>query len=114
MPCDTKLKAGQTITERKAEVLSTVETVRKGLVSGRVKPTVGPQGAIAFEGLTVAERNDVTDACIYRRLLVSASPLALAAIAKAEQVAGRNVNRTAVGQGAHSHDGGRTWHSHKG
>jgi hypothetical protein len=114
MPCDTRLKQGQTISERKAEVLSTVETVRKGLVAGTITPKVGPQGAITFDGITAAERNDVTDACIYRRLLVTASPLALAAITKAERLAGRGISREAVAQGAHSHDGGRTWHSHKG
>jgi hypothetical protein len=114
MPCDTRLKPGQTISDRKAEVLSTVETVRKGLISGRVKPKVGPQGAIVFEGLAPVERNDVTDACIYRRLLTTASPLALAEIAKAEKLAGRAVSREAIAAGAHSHDGGRTWHSHKG
>jgi hypothetical protein len=32
-------------------------------------------------------------------------------IAKAEQVAGRSVNRQVVGQGVHSHDGGESWHS---
>jgi len=114
MPCDTRLKAGQTISERKTEVLATVETVRKGLLSGRIKPKVGPQGAVTFDGLTTAERSDVTDACIYRRLKVSASPLVLAEITKAERLAGRSISREAIAQGAHSHDGGITWHNHKG
>lgn len=114
MPCDTRLKPGQTITDRKAEVLRTVEAVQKALVAGKVKPKIGPQGAITFEGLLDTERNDVTDACIYRRLLVTGSALARAEIAKAERLAGRSVDRAAVAQGAHSHDGGHTWHSHKG
>jgi len=114
MPCDTKLKPGQSISDRKAEVARTVETVRKGLTSGRVKPKVGPQGAIVFDGLAANERNDVTDACIYRRLLVTASPLVLAEISKAERLAGRAVSREAIAAGAHSHDGGLTWHNHKG
>jgi len=114
MPCDTKLKQGQTISDRKAEVLKTVEAVRKGLVSGSIKPKIGPQGAIAFEGLFAIDRNDVTDACIYRRLMATGSALALAEIAKAERLAGRSVNRQAIATGAHSHDGGNTWHNHKG
>jgi hypothetical protein len=71
---------------------------------------VGPQGGIAFDGLSDAERDGVTDACAYRRLMVSGSALAKAAIARAEQLAGRSVDRRVVGHGVHSHDGGRTWH----
>ena len=33
---------------------------------------------------------------------------------QAEQLAGRSVSRQVVSQGAHSHDGGRSWHDHKG
>lgn len=110
MPCDTRLKAGQTISDRKAEILRTVEAVARGLVAGRIKAKVGPQGAIAFDGLTTTERNDVTDACIYRRIMATGSALARAQIAKAEQLAGRTVSRQAVNGGHHSHDGGKTWH----
>lgn len=112
MPCDTRLKAGQSITNRKDEILRTVEAVQRALVAGRVKVKIGPQGAIAFDG--IEQRNDVTDACIYRRIMVSGSALAKAEIAKAERLAGRSVNRQAVAHGAHSHDGGHTWHDHKG
>ncbi len=111
MPCDTRLKPEQTITDRKAEILRTVETVQRGLVAGRIKPKIGPQGAITFAGLDAGERNDVTDACIYRRIMATGSALARAEIAKAEQLAGRSVNRQAVGAGVHSHDGGHTWHN---
>lgn len=114
MPCDTRLKAGQTITERKSEILSTLAAVQKGLVAGTITPKIGPQGAITFDGLTGSDRNDVTDGCIYRRLMSTGSPLALAKVAQAERLAGRSVNRQAVNHGAHSHDGGRTWHDHKG
>lgn len=114
MACDTRLKAGQTITERKAEVVKTVAAVQAALVAGKIKPVVGPKGSIAFEGLTDSDRNGVTDACIYRRLLTSGSALALAQIQRAEQIAGRGVDRQAVAQGVHSHDGGKTWHNHKG
>lgn len=110
MPCDTRLKAGQTISDRKAEILRTVEAVSRGLVAGRIKAKVGPQGAIAFEGVAAAERNDVTDACIYRRIMATGSALAKQQIARAEQLAGRTVSREAVNGGYHSHDGGHTWH----
>lgn len=114
MPCDTRLKAGQTITDRKAEIVRTVASIQAGLVAGRVKPKIGPQGGITFTGISDQDRNGVTDACIYRRLLVSGSALARMEIAKAEQLAGRQVSKQAVGQGAHSHDGGISWHDHKG
>jgi hypothetical protein len=114
MPCDTRLKQNQTITERKDEILRTVQAVQQGLVNGRIKAKIGPQGAIAFDGLLASERNDVTDVCIYRRLMSTGSSLARMQIAKAEQLAGRSVSAQAVSQGAHSHDGGHSWHSHKG
>lgn len=113
MPCDRKLKAGQTIQQRADEVRKVVDRLQRGLASGSVKAKVGPQGAIAFDGLTDAERDGVTDACAYRRLLISGSALSKAAIARAEQLAGRSVDKQVIGQGAHTHDGGVTWHKHK-
>lgn len=110
MPCDTRLKPKQTISERKAEVVKMVATLAQGLVSGRVVAKVGPQGAIAFDGLSDAERDGVTDACAYRRLMVSGSALAKAAIARAEMLSGRSVNKQALAHGVHSHDGGKHWH----
>lgn len=79
------------------------------IVAGRVKVKVGPQGAIAFDGWN-ENRNRVTDACAYRRLMVEGSALAKNAIARAEQLAGRTVDKQVIGQGVHSHDGGQTWH----
>jgi len=46
--------------------------------------------------------------------MVQGSALARAAVTRAEQMAGRSVSRQVIGQGAHSHDGGQTWHDHKG
>jgi len=112
MPCDTRLKPKQTIQQRAEEVRKMVSTLDKLLISGRVKPVIGPQGAITFAGLTEEERDGVTDACAYRRLMVTGSALAKAAIARAEQMSGRSVNRAALTHGAHSHDGGKTWHDH--
>jgi hypothetical protein len=114
MPCDTRLTPRQTVQQRAEEVRRAVIRLADALASRRVKAKVGPQGAIAFEGWNDAERDGVTDACAYRRLMVSGSALAKAAIARAEQIAGRSVDRRVVAHGAHSHDGGRTWHDHKG
>ncbi len=111
MPCDTKLKAGQTIQQRAVEVRSAVERLSQELAAGRVKAVVSANGGVAFAGLSDADRNGITDACAYRRLMVSGSSLAKAKIAQAETMAGRTVNRQAIGQGLHSHDGGKTWHN---
>lgn len=112
MPCDTKLKANQTIQQRAAEVRAAVEALSRGITSGRIKVTVGKDGGIAFPGLSEDDRNRVTDACLYRRVMATGSALAKAAIAKAEQVAGRSVDKRAIAQGLHSHDGGHSWHHH--
>jgi hypothetical protein len=109
MPCDTRLKANQTISQRKAEVVAAVEKLARGLAAGTVKAVVGKQGAIAFDGFD-KDRDGVTDACAYRRLMATGSALAKAAISRAEQMAGRSVDRQAVAHGHHSHDGGKTWH----
>lgn len=111
MPCDTKLKAKQTIQQRAEEVRRAVARISQGLTSGRVKAKVGPQGAVAFDGITAEERDGITDACAYRRLMVTGSALAKAAIARAEQIAGRSIDRQALAHGHHSHDGGKTWQS---
>ena len=84
--------------------------LNQAIIAGRVKPIVGPQGAITFQGWTDEDRCAVTDACAYRIIMVSGSALAKAAIARAEQLAGRTVDRSAIAHGVHSHDGGRTWH----
>ena len=114
MPCDTRLKPRQTISQRAEEVRAMAKKLEAGLIAGRIKPVIGPQGAVAFQGLTEADRDGVTDACAYRRIMATGSALAKQAIARAEQLSGRSVNRQVIGQGAHSHDHGATWHDHKG
>lgn len=110
MPCDTVYsRRGQTMTERKAEVRAKVDAIAKALGAGRIKARVGPQGAVAFEGIRDDERSGITDACIYRRIMVSGSALARHMLAKAEQMAGRTVDRAVIAQGTHSHDGGGSW-----
>ena len=114
MPCDTRTKRGQTLQQRAEEVKKVAEKAAQALAAGRVKAVVGPQGAIAFTGLSEADRDGVTDACLYRRLMSTGSALARQQIARAEALAGRTVDKQQVAVGAHSHDGGRTWHDHKG
>lgn len=110
MPCDTRLKARQTIQERAAEVRSAVEKISKALASGSVTAKVNRQGGIAFAGVADSDRDGVTDACVYRRLMVSGSALAKAKIAAAELRAGVAVDHKVLAGGLHSHDGGETWH----
>lgn len=110
MPCDTWQKPNQTKSQRVAEVSRVVSKVSDLIAAGRVRVKVGPQGAVAFDGIPDEVRDKVTDACIYRRMLVSGSALARAKIAQAEQVAGRGVSKQALAAGIHSHDGGRTFH----
>jgi hypothetical protein len=113
MPCDTRLKKGQTVSQRKEEVKKAVTALEQAIAARRVAIKINSQGAIAFVGLTEAERDGVTDACAYRRILATGSALARAEIARAEQIQGK-VNRQIIGhggEGMHSHDGGKTWHN---
>jgi hypothetical protein len=112
MPCDRIFKRNQTIKVRQAEINTVVNDVNSLIAAGKIKPKVDKKtGAIAFEGLSDGQRDDVSDACIYRRLMVTGSSLAKAKIAQAEMLAGRTVNKAALAQGIHSHDGGSTWHN---
>ena len=111
MPCNTKLKPNQTLQQRATEVRKAAERIDKMLASRKIKVLVGPQGAIAFAGLSDDERDGMTDACIYRMLTRSGSAAAKMAIQRAEQLAGRAVDRKVVAHGVHSHDGGNSWHA---
>lgn len=110
MPCDTQLKPKQTIQERADEIRRAISGLDALLKKRRVGIKVGPQGALAFTGWPDTDRNGVTDACAYRRIMATGSALAKAEIARAEQLAGRGVDRRVIAQGIHSHDGGHTWH----
>lgn len=114
MSCDTRARPGQSLSERKIEVREAVAKLAAALVSGRVKPVIGAQGAIAFPDWTEGRNARVTDACAYRLIMSTGSALAKAAIARAEQLAGRVVDARVIMHGAHSHDGGVTWHNHRG
>lgn len=108
MACETRRRNGQSLAARQANIKRAIAALDARLKKRQARVTVGPQGAVAFAGW--AERDDITDACAYRLLMVHGSALALAEIAQAEIVAGRPVNRQALAQGVHSHDGGQSWH----
>ena len=111
MPCDTvPTKPKQTLQERAADVRRAITNLDALLKRRGVRVKVGPQGAVAFDGWPEVARDGVTDACAYRRIMATGSSLAKAEIARAEQLAGRSVNRKVVAAGIHSHDGGSTWH----
>jgi hypothetical protein len=111
MPCDTRLKKNQTLQQRATEVKQVVYDINSLIATGRVKPVVDKRtGAIAFQGLSDDIRDGVTDACVYRRLMITGSFLTKNAIQRAEQLAGRTVDKGALQQGVHSHDGGDSWH----
>ena len=111
MVCDTKAwTPKQTLAERKEEVKKVIDLVAQEIVAGRVKAKVGPQGAIAFDGLSNEQRRGVSDACVYRKIMSTGSAMARQQIARAEQLAGRRVDAKALAGGHHSHDGGKTWH----
>jgi len=109
MPCETRLKPKQTISERAAEVRKSVEALMLGLSTGKVTVKVGREGGIVFVGDW--NRDGVTDACAYRRIMgPQGSTLARLKIAAAEHRAGRQVDRKALAAGVHSHDGGLSWY----
>lgn len=110
MPCDGSLWGDQTVTQRKEEVRKKTTVVDKLIAAGKVKVKVGPQGAVTFIGIPDSDRVRMTDGCIYRMLSRTGSVATRLAIQKAEQIAGRAIDRKVVAQGLHSHDGGSTWH----
>jgi len=110
MPCDTRLKPKQTIQQRAAEIRKAIETLDARLKKRQVRPVISPNGAITFAGWSDTERDSITDACAYRRIMATGSALAKAEIARAEALAGRAVDRKTIALGEHSHDGGATWH----
>ena len=67
---------------------------RPGHFPGRAKAIISrATGSIAFRGWVEGEQARVTDACGYRLILSTGSALAKQAIARAEQLAGRTVDR---------------------
>lgn len=108
MPCDTRLRQGQTLSERIDQIDAALKRLEKYLQGGNVKLNIGPTGGIAFAGW--ADRDDVTDVCAFRTLQAQNSSALRMAVARAEALSGRKVNQRAIVAGHHSHDGGGSWH----
>jgi hypothetical protein len=110
MPCYTKLKAKQTVAQRAAEVRKAGEKIDKMIASGKVGIKVDRRtGGVVFTGIPDDTRDGMTDVCIIKKIWASGSHAAKQALAKAERAAGRSVDKRAIEQGLHSHDGGKTW-----
>ena len=112
MPCDTKTLPQQTLSQRKDEVRKSIAKLNSLLIAKRIKPFIGPQGAITFPGWSGTDNGRVSDACGYRLIMATGSALARAEIAKAEAMAGRGVDKQVVASGGHYH--GSTYHAHRG
>jgi len=114
MACETRLQnRNQTLSQRKAQVKDIVAFTDELIRKNKVRIVVDKKtGAIAFLGMTDAERGGVSDACTFRMIMTTGSALAKQAIARAEQLAGRGVSRQALTNGTHSHDG-TSWSTHK-
>jgi hypothetical protein len=102
------LKPRQTIQQRAAEVRAAVVRLAQGLAAKRITLVIDPAtGAPAFAGWDAASKDGVSDACAFRTIAKTGSPMFIELVRQAQALAGRTVDqRTAV----HSHDGGRTWH----
>jgi hypothetical protein len=109
MPCDTRIKNGQTIEARNADVKRALTRLEAALTLNQVRVKIGANGAVAFEGWSPKDRDDVTDVCAYRALTAQNSWALRQAVARAEAQQGRKINPKAVAAGTHSHDGGKTW-----
>ena len=111
MACESIRRSGQTLVERMDQVKTALARLERYLSTGSVKVQIGPNGAVAFAGWN--DRDDVTDACAFHSLSATSSWALKQAVARAEALTGRKVNPAAVAAGMHSHDGGRTWSTHR-
>ena len=76
MVCETRLKPGQSISQRATEVRTAAEKFDRALAAGRIKVIIDKAtGAIAFDGWDVKERDGITDGCIYRRVQANSGRL---------------------------------------
>jgi len=111
MPCDTRIREGQTFVERVSEVKQALARLERYLATGSVTIGIAPNGAVTFKGWQ-ADRADVTDVCAFRTLSAASSWALKQAVARAEAMTGRKVNAQAVAAGWHTHDAGKTWGTH--
>ena len=105
MPCTTITLTEETRRLREEALAA----LKRGLAARIVTVKLSADGSLAFNGWTSPLYADL---CAYRKLSAeNFTPLRMA-IARAESLAGRRLNPTAVAAGTHSHDGGATWSQH--
>ena len=109
MPCDSRLRQGQTLANRIDEVKRAQAKLEALLRAKSVKVAIAPNGAVAFTGWKKEDRSGLSDACIYRTLSAAGSWELRQAVARAQAETGRVVNPQAVAAGWHSHDDGKTF-----
>lgn len=110
MACTGMLQPGQTLEQRISQVDRALKRLETYLQTGSVKVKVGGNGAIVFQGW--ADRDGLSDVCAYRSLAATNSSVLRMAVTRAEAMAGRKVNPSAIASGLHSHDGGASWSRH--
>lgn len=108
MPCDTVLRKNQTPAQRRREIDESLVELERALSTGAVEVVIGSDGAVCFANWG-DERRGVTDVCAFQTLQSRDSWELRQAVARAETLSGRKVNRQAIAAGVHSHDGGNTW-----
>jgi hypothetical protein len=112
MACETRRRRGQSLSVRQKEVKDVISKIAGRILQEKTKIVIDKfTGAVAFTGIDDI-RDDVTDACVFRALMISGPMTVKLAIQKAEALAGRTVSKEALAQGVHSHDGGQSWGSH--
>jgi hypothetical protein len=100
--------------QRKKEIKGAIDKLAISVMKRQARIVVGANGSVTIVGWQANDRAGITDACAYRRLLVQGNALVQAELKRAEQIAGRTVDKRMLAQGIHSHDGGNTWSTHKG
>jgi hypothetical protein len=108
MPCMTQPTLTQVQRSAQSAALARLQAA---IGAGSVSVVVGRTGAVALKGWRDADRAGVSDLCAYRAL--RNTPELRRAIARAEVIAGRQVDARTIAAGVHSHDGGHTWGAHK-
>lgn len=112
MACTSILKQGQTLQQRMTEIDRALKRLEQYLATGVVQLVIGPNGAVAIRGWNPKDRDGMTDVCTVRSLMATNSQPFKMALLRAEAISGKKMNPQMIGQGVHSHDGGRTWGKH--
>lgn len=114
MPCDSSyVRRGVTLTERKNQIQRAMDKLNVLMLRQKVKPVIDPLGRFVLQGWSDTDRDGVTDICAYKRIMQSGTSFQKLQLAQAAARAGRTVDKQALAQGIHSHDGGATWGSDK-